>query len=981
MSDRGKTKLQLMQDLKELRLRNIELERLVTEGKRVEDALRETQNTQKALLNAPSDVILLLDLNGSIMDANGTAALRMSKPVDQLIGSCIWDLLPPDLSRSRKAYAGRVIESGQPVRFEDERYGTWFDNVVYPICDEIGKVVRIAVVARDITERKQMEEALRRGELELRLITDNIRDTVWLMDLDLQTTWISPSVFKNRGYTMEEITRTPPDRHLTLDSLAKARRTAQKLLTPERLNSPTDDISAAIELEFYRKDGTTFWSDVAATVLRDSKGLPTGILCLGRDISERKRMEDDLKEALTRYKEATSTAENLSQENLIIAKIGRIIGSSLDIEEVYESFAQEVKQLIPFDGIAINIIHPEEQKVSVPYVSGPEIPGCQKGEDFPLEGSITAEMMSTRSGLILQAGDLAGLSEKFPTLEKGFEQGLKSLIVVPLISKDTVIGALHIRSMTHRDYAWREMDLAEKVGFQIAEAIAKAQLFEEWRLTQEALRDSEKKYRLIAENVTDVIWTMDLNFNFNYVSPSITKLRGFTVQEAIRQSLSEFLTPLSLEAAFNAIDEEVKSRAQNPQETDRRLNIELEQICKDGSTVWTENEINYIHDQGRKMIGIVGLTRDISERKRFEEAMRKSEERFRSLIQSSSDIILILDDQGRVTYQSPSLERISGYPGDHFIGKSPLTIVHPDDLDQVQKKLNEVFQALFDGMPINFRGRKADGSWVFLEAVASNHMDIPSIGGLVVNIRDITERKKAEEALKGSEERLRLLSNRLINAQEKERKRIAYELHDELGQSLIGLKFQLTGLQKKSKMKADGFHQEITQALNIIDGMSVNIRQVSQELRPSVLQHLGLLEALDWLFEDYKQKSHAAIFKKIGKHKRKFSKHQEIMIFRIFQEALTNIGKHAEAKQVTVTITEDEKGTFFSIQDNGKGFDLKNIEIRDPRETGLGLISMKERALMAGGDFDIKSEDERGTLVTFWVPLSRSKKRSSHALF
>ncbi|HMK66028.1 MAG TPA: PAS domain S-box protein, partial [Thermodesulfobacteriota bacterium] len=335
MEDRGKTKIQLIQELEKIRLRNTELERLETEHKKIEDALLESQNIRKALLNAPSDVILLLDLNGIIIDANATAVSRLSRPIDQLIGICIWDLLQPDVSQGRNAYADQVIESGLPVRFEDERNGTWFDNVVYPICDDSGKVARIAVVARDITERRQMEEALRRRELELRLITDNIRDTVWLMDLDLRTTWISPSVLKNRGYTVEEITRTPLERHLTADSLTKARQLAQRLLTPEHLSDPTADISAAVELEFYRKDGSTFWSDVLATVLRDSQGRPTGVLCLGRDISERKRMEDDLKEALSAYKEATATAENLSRENLIIAKIGRIIGSSLDINEVY----------------------------------------------------------------------------------------------------------------------------------------------------------------------------------------------------------------------------------------------------------------------------------------------------------------------------------------------------------------------------------------------------------------------------------------------------------------------------------------------------------------------------------------------------------------------------------------------------------------------------------------------------------------------
>ncbi|MBA4392709.1 MAG: hypothetical protein C0407_04060, partial [Desulfobacca sp.] len=273
----------------------------------------------------------------------------------------------------------------------------------------------------------------------------------------------------------------------------------------------------------------------------------------------------------------------------------------------------------------------------------------------------------------------------------------------------------------------------------------------ERKQAQEALNESEKRYRLMAEHTADVIWSMDLNYNFTYVSPSVTKMRGLTVQEAMAQKIPDFLTPASLQQALQAMGEENERRRLNPMDWDRKITIELEEYRKDGSTVWTENEITYIGGDNQEPIGIVGVTRDISEQRRNKEALRVSEERFRSLIQSSSDIIIIINEQGRVIYESPSTERILGYPSGTFIGQSPFSLIHPDDLDRVGKDLDQVFQSIYDGNTTEFRCRKVDGSWVHLEAVGSNQFTNPSVRGIVLNVREITQRKLAEKALEESE--------------------------------------------------------------------------------------------------------------------------------------------------------------------------------------------------------------------------------------
>jgi two-component system cell cycle sensor histidine kinase/response regulator CckA len=202
------------------------------------------------------------------------------------------------------------------------------------------------------------------------------------------------------------------------------------------------------------------------------------------------------------------------------------------------------------------------------------------------------------------------------------------------------------------------------------------------------------------------------------------------------------------------MEEENKTLMGNPDRIRDKLTIELEEYCKDGSTIWTENELKYLPDQDGKPIGIIGVTRDITERKQAEKALRESEEYFKEITENSSDVIIITDKNGDIKYCSRSIERFSGYKPEELIGKSGFTFIHPGDVKRAVDDFGKAILTIDSAIPNAFRVVRKDGSARYFEGLGKNLLDNPAVAGFIMNIRDITERKRAEEEKRRLEERL-----------------------------------------------------------------------------------------------------------------------------------------------------------------------------------------------------------------------------------
>ncbi len=238
---------------------------------------------------------------------------------------------------------------------------------------------------------------------------------------------------------------------------------------------------------------------------------------------------------------------------------------------------------------------------------------------------------------------------------------------------------------------------------------------------------------------------------------------------------------------------------------------------------------------------------------------------------------------------------------------------------------------------------------------------------------EIVEHTKAEEALKESQRQLRYLSSQILSAEERERMRISRELHDELGQALNVMKLQLRFVEKRLNKDQGAVRDDCENILNNIDQLIEDVRRISRDLSPSILEDLGLSAALRLLISNAARNYGVEITSDIIELDHFFSKDTKIVIYRIFQEALTNIGKHARAGKASVVVRKQEGSLTFSVEDDGRGFDTLQVGEKYPSGRGLGLAIMNERISMLGGVFDLRSQKGKGTWITFSIPIDKGE--------
>ncbi len=347
----------------------------------------------------------------------------------------------------------------------------------------------------------------------------------------------------------------------------------------------------------------------------------------------------------------------------------------------------------------------------------------------------------------------------------------------------------------------------------------------------------------------------------------------------------------------------------------------------------------------------------------------ESDARYQTLIEQIPAVVFMafLDKGIGEAYVSPQIEAILGYTQEEWLNDPVRWYqkIHPDDKDRWSVEAADLFLL---GNPLKslYRVIARDGRvvWFHCEAkMVRTHDGRPwFIHGVAF---DITELKSAEDALKKSAEQLKTLSRRLMEVQEQERRNIALELHDEIGQVLTGLKLTL---EVSTKLPAAELGDSLTQARGLVNELMARVRKMSLDLRPGMLDDLGLLPTLLWQIENYTAQTHVRVnFKHSGLERQRFAPEVETAAYRVVQEALTNVARHANVQQATVRVWTDQDTLSIEVADDGKGFDLDNVVARETS----GLTGMRERATLAGGQLQIESRPGEGTRLLAELSIAR----------
>jgi len=484
---------------------------------------------------------------------------------------------------------------------------------------------------------------------------------------------------------------------------------------------------------------------------------------------------------------------------------------------------------------------------------------------------------------------------------------------------------------------------------------------------EENLRESDARYRILAENIQDVIWVLDKNLGYTYISPSVERFRGYTVEEAMNQPLDKIFTPESHDRIISLAERYLAlERSGAKIDTGRSLTMELEQICRDGSTIWTEVTASFLLDRAGRPDGFVGITRNITERKRAEESLRQSEEIYRTIFENTGTAMAILDDSVIVTLANSEFEKLSGYQRQEIESrKSFMDFVDAGDKDRLLKyhRTRRIDPA---SAPRNYEFHFIDKYGIIKDIFTTANI-IPGSTKSVLSLLDITEMKKVQEDLMHSREQLRNLHKHAQDVREGERTRVAREIHDELGQVLTALKMDLSYLSRKFPQETKPLHTKISLMLKFIDMTIQSVKRITMDLRPGLLDHLGLVPAIQWQAEEFQKRTGISCEVKVDPEDISLDKDQATTVFRIFQETLTNAARHANASHIETTLKAYDGMLKMIVKDNGKGITRK--QIADPKS--FGLIGIRERAFFCGGDVMFTGKKGHGTSVIVSIPIDR----------
>jgi len=488
------------------------------------------------------------------------------------------------------------------------------------------------------------------------------------------------------------------------------------------------------------------------------------------------------------------------------------------------------------------------------------------------------------------------------------------------------------------------------------------------RYTARALRNAEARVGGIVESAMDAIITVDESQRIVQFNAAAEKAFRWPRGAVLGQPL-DMLIP----QRFRGSHAQQVRRFGETSTTSRSMGAQtiLHGLRADGVEFPIEASISQHTESGSKLFTVI--LRDVTERVRSEEMLARSEARLRGILDSAMDAIITVDERQHIVLFNKAAEEVFGCAREEAVG-APLNWFIPERFraghnDLVRRFGESGAASRRMGHARVVTGLRRNGEEFPIEASISTVAESGQHFYTVI-LRDVTQRVRADEALRRSREEIRELALAASTAREQEKSRVARELHDELGQALTALKIDLGWLREHVSAGDGAIREKLASMQVLVDGTVASTRRISADLRPLVLDDLGLVAGADWLAQSFTNRTGVPCELVIGQGDLELPDPHATTIFRVLQESLTNIAKHSNATQVEVVLERENGEVVLSVHDNGRGF----APDAPTRAGAMGLLGLRERAALMSGQVAIDSTPGRGTRVELRLPAPPARE-------
>jgi PAS domain S-box-containing protein len=1004
----------------------------ITDRKKAEEALHESEQKYRALVEQSMHGIVILQ-DFRVVFANKAATEIPGLTMEELQNLSLEDMMafvPPEnratiRERLKNRFAGKNEPANYELRLVRRNGEEFWLNLFFSPIEYQGRFA-IQLAFTDITERLQAEKQLKQSQEFLSNAINALDDPFFAKDEEHRWAVLNDAACEVMGRPREELIGKSD-----YDLFAKE----QADVFWERDNLVLKNGVTDVNEEEITWHGKSHIISTKKSVLTDSLTGKKFIVGTIRDITERKQAESALCESEKRlsliYNTTTDImillkAEPNGESNIVTVNDGFMdyfaeagIRKDTICNTSVRKFFQEVLRLKPED-IAYRLDRLREAANSKETVRFDLV--------TPLPNRTTITTETTLNPIVDERGEcthILAVIKDITERKKAEETLQESEERFRSLSESSPMGVFHTDKegrVLYTNKRWQEitdMTLEESLGFGWSNALhpdEKKPLLEEWercvseekdysgefrfvsksgevkwvytktapirsetgqvighvgsnediterKQAREALKESEEKYRAIVERAPDSIATVDLKGIITSCNNALLEQTGYSEQDFVGKHFLKNPTmrirdiPKYLKI-FRSL---VTGKVPEP--------LELVGIYKDGSEHLGEVHISIIRKRG-KIIGFQTMTRDITDRKRAEEALAASESKYRSLFDNSMEGIG-LSKGNCVISANKALLDIFGYDSIEEFTRIPL-------LDHVAPESREIIRELMKkrekgelapSSRFEHRILRKDGQIRDLE-ISRTAISIEGEQFTQSTFRDITEHKEAEEKLHEHQEQLKSLASELTLAEERERRRIAIDLHDEISQSLFISKMKLESLHKSASGKE--LNETLDEISNSLGRMIAGMRSLIFDLSSPILYELGFEEAVaEWLTEQVEEKYGIATEFEDDKSFKPLDDDIRVLLFRNVRELLINVVKHAHASKVKVSIWKVGGRIHISVEDDGLGFDTSKAETMITNKEAFGLFSIRERLEHFGGTFDIESSPGCGCRITITSPLKR----------